>query len=64
MKAPIICGREPTATEDEKKLGAERATELSAQVNQVFFLGGSSLLAYKTYIAMSKRGSNYQSRHI
>jgi len=35
MKAPIICGREPTATEEEKKLGAERSAELSAKVNQV-----------------------------
>lgn len=37
MKAPIICGREPTATEEEKKLGNERASELSAKVNQVIF---------------------------
>lgn len=35
MKAPIICGREPAATEEEKKLGAERSAELSAKVNQV-----------------------------
>ncbi|GFY90011.1 DNA repair/recombination protein [Actinidia rufa] len=34
-EAPIICGREPTATEEEKKLGAERSAELSAKVNQV-----------------------------
>lgn len=35
MKTPIICGREPSATEDEKKLGIERSAELSAKVNQV-----------------------------
>lgn len=38
MKTPIICGREPTATEEEKKLGAERSGELSAKVNQVNFV--------------------------
>lgn len=35
IKTSIICGREPTATEEEKKLGIERSSELSAQVNQV-----------------------------
>lgn len=35
LKMPIICGREPTATEEEKKLGSERSAELSAKVNQV-----------------------------
>lgn len=34
MKAPIICGREPTASTEEKKLGSERSAELSAKVNQ------------------------------
>ncbi|CAK9143929.1 unnamed protein product [Ilex paraguariensis] len=34
-ETPIICGREPTATAEEKKLGAERSAELSAKVNQV-----------------------------
>ncbi|KDP42303.1 hypothetical protein JCGZ_01627 [Jatropha curcas] len=34
-ETPIICGREPTATEEEKKLGVERSGELSAKVNQV-----------------------------
>ena len=34
-KTPIIFGREPTATEEEKKLGTERSAELSAKVNQV-----------------------------
>lgn len=38
MKTPIICGREPTATEEEKQLGAERSGELSAKVNQVRFI--------------------------
>lgn len=37
MKAPIICGREPTANDEEKKLGTERAAELSGRVNQVMF---------------------------
>lgn len=32
---PIICGREPTATAEERKLGTERSAELSAKVNQV-----------------------------
>ncbi|KAK4487322.1 hypothetical protein RD792_006064 [Penstemon davidsonii] len=32
---PIISGREPTATEEEKRLGLERSAELSAKVNQV-----------------------------
>lgn len=35
MKAPIICGREPTASEEEKMLASERSSELSAKVNQV-----------------------------
>lgn len=34
-KAPIICGREPTATEEEKNLAADRSAELSSKVNQV-----------------------------
>ncbi|KAI8554472.1 hypothetical protein RHMOL_Rhmol05G0101900 [Rhododendron molle] len=34
-ETPIICGREPTASEEEKKLGVERSAELSAKVNQV-----------------------------
>ncbi|AQK75165.1 DNA repair and recombination protein RAD54 [Zea mays] len=33
-EAPIICGREPTASAEEKKLGSERSAELSAKVNQ------------------------------
>lgn len=35
VKAPIICGREPNASEEEKKLGGERSAELSGKVNQV-----------------------------
>ncbi|KAF7810909.1 protein CHROMATIN REMODELING 25 [Senna tora] len=35
FEAPIIGGREPTATAQEKKLGAERSAELSAKVNQI-----------------------------
>lgn len=35
MKAPIICGREPAATAEEKKLGAEQSAELSVNVNRV-----------------------------
>lgn len=38
IKTPIICGREPTAAEEEKKLGAERSAELSSTVNQVILL--------------------------
>lgn len=34
LKAPIICGREPTSSAEEKKLGSERSAELSAKVNQ------------------------------
>jgi len=35
LKAPIIRGREPAATDEEKKIGAERSAELSVNVNQV-----------------------------
>jgi len=35
LKAPIICGREPAATVEEKKIGAERSAELSVNVNRV-----------------------------
>ncbi|PPS05376.1 hypothetical protein GOBAR_AA15296 [Gossypium barbadense] len=34
-ETPIICGREPTSSEEEKKLAAERSSELSAIVNQI-----------------------------
>ncbi|KAJ7002349.1 LOW QUALITY PROTEIN: protein CHROMATIN REMODELING 25 [Populus alba x Populus x berolinensis] len=42
-RTPIICGREPTATEEEKKLGAERSGELSAKVNQISSLDDEKL---------------------
>ncbi|KAK6135717.1 hypothetical protein DH2020_030556 [Rehmannia glutinosa] len=35
MQMPIVCGREPTSTAEEKRLGSERSAELSAKVNQV-----------------------------
>lgn len=35
LKMPIVSGREPTATEEEKRLGSERSAELSAKINQV-----------------------------
>ncbi|PSS26102.1 Protein CHROMATIN REMODELING like [Actinidia chinensis var. chinensis] len=44
-EAPIICGREPTATEEEKKLGAERSAELSAKVNQFILRRTNALLS-------------------
>ncbi|KAI3777664.1 hypothetical protein L1987_47465 [Smallanthus sonchifolius] len=34
-ETPIICGREPTASEEEKHLANERSAELSAKVNQI-----------------------------
>ncbi|KAL3515271.1 hypothetical protein ACH5RR_022173 [Cinchona calisaya] len=42
---PIICGREPTATEEEKKLGTERSAELSAKVNQFILRRTNALLS-------------------
>ncbi|KAJ4825812.1 Protein CHROMATIN REMODELING 25 [Turnera subulata] len=44
-EAPIICGREPTATEEEKKLGFERSGELSAKVNQFILRRTNALLS-------------------
>ncbi|KAF5751213.1 protein CHROMATIN REMODELING 25 [Tripterygium wilfordii] len=44
-ETPIICGREPTATEEEKKLGAERSTELSLKVNQFILRRTNALLS-------------------
>lgn len=44
-EAPIICGREPTATEEEKKLGTERSAELSAKVNQFILRRTNALLS-------------------
>ncbi|GAB2217617.1 hypothetical protein Drorol1_Dr00000817 [Drosera rotundifolia] len=42
---PIICGREPTATEEQKKLGLERSLELSAKVNQFILRRTNALLS-------------------
>ncbi|XP_051135736.1 protein CHROMATIN REMODELING 25 isoform X2 [Andrographis paniculata] len=42
---PIICGREPTSTEEEKKLGSERSAELSAKVNQFILRRTNALLS-------------------
>ncbi|WRX13220.1 SNF2 [Theobroma cacao] len=42
-EAPIICGREPTASEEEKMLASERSSELSAKVNQ-FILRRTNVL--------------------
>ncbi|KAK7253202.1 hypothetical protein RIF29_37728 [Crotalaria pallida] len=44
-EAPIICGREPTATAEEKKLGAERSAELSLKVNQFILRRTNALLS-------------------
>ncbi|TYK13976.1 protein CHROMATIN REMODELING 25 isoform X1 [Cucumis melo var. makuwa] len=43
--APIICGREPIATEEEKKLGAQRSAELSEKVNQFILRRTNALLS-------------------
>ncbi|KAG6408916.1 hypothetical protein SASPL_131942 [Salvia splendens] len=42
---PIVCSREPTATEEEKRLGSERSTELSAKVNQFILRRTNALLS-------------------
>ncbi|CAM0943959.1 unnamed protein product [Alopecurus aequalis] len=44
-EAPIIRGREPTATTEEKKLGSERSGELSAKVNQFILRRTNALLS-------------------
>lgn len=44
-EAPIICGREPTASAEEKKLGSERSSELSAKVNQFILRRTNALLS-------------------
>ncbi|KAJ6403541.1 hypothetical protein OIU84_015450 [Salix udensis] len=44
-ETPIICGREPTATEEEKQLGGERSGELSAKVNQFILRRTNALLS-------------------
>ncbi|XP_072952965.1 DNA repair and recombination protein RAD54 [Typha angustifolia] len=44
-EAPIICGREPMATVEERKLSAERSAELSAKVNQFILRRTNALLS-------------------
>uniref|UniRef100_A0A453PN87 Helicase ATP-binding domain-containing protein n=1 Tax=Aegilops tauschii subsp. strangulata TaxID=200361 RepID=A0A453PN87_AEGTS len=44
-EAPIIRGREPTATAEEKKLGSERSGQLSAKVNQFILRRTNALLS-------------------
>ncbi|CAN1133476.1 Protein CHROMATIN REMODELING 25 [Linum perenne] len=44
-EAPIISGREPTATDDEMNLGNERSAELSAKVNQFILRRTNALLS-------------------
>ncbi|KAH0681279.1 hypothetical protein KY284_022364 [Solanum tuberosum] len=45
FETPIICGREPTATEEEKKLGSDRSAELSSKVNQFILRRTNALLS-------------------
>ncbi|KAM7482511.1 hypothetical protein LguiB_007094 [Lonicera macranthoides] len=45
FETPIICGREPSAAEEEKKLGIERSAELSAKVNQFILRRTNALLS-------------------
>ncbi|XP_031260342.1 protein CHROMATIN REMODELING 25 [Pistacia vera] len=44
-ETPVVCGREPTASEEEKKLGIERSAELSAKVNQFILRRTNALLS-------------------
>lgn len=44
-EVPIICGREPNATEEEKVLSGERSAELSAKVNQFILRRANTLLS-------------------
>ncbi|ESQ47978.1 hypothetical protein EUTSA_v10020013mg [Eutrema salsugineum] len=44
-EAPIICGREPTATDEEKNLAADRSAELSSKVNQFILRRTNALLS-------------------
>ncbi|OVA15799.1 SNF2-related [Macleaya cordata] len=44
-ETPIICGREPTATEEERNVGVERSAELSAKVNQFILRRTNALLS-------------------
>ncbi|XP_047260756.1 protein CHROMATIN REMODELING 25-like [Capsicum annuum] len=45
FETPIICGREPTATKEEKKLGSDRSAELSSKVNQFILRRTNALLS-------------------
>ncbi|XP_055834255.1 protein CHROMATIN REMODELING 25 isoform X2 [Solanum dulcamara] len=45
FETPIICGREPTATEEERKLGSDRSAELSSKVNQFILRRTNALLS-------------------
>ncbi|CAH9146022.1 unnamed protein product [Cuscuta epithymum] len=42
---PIVCGREPSATEEEKRLSTDRSTELSTKVNQFILRRTNALLS-------------------
>ncbi|KAL4588733.1 hypothetical protein LXL04_001628 [Taraxacum kok-saghyz] len=44
-ETPIICGREPIASEEEKNLANERSAELSAKVNQFILRRTNALLS-------------------
>ncbi|KAI4318616.1 hypothetical protein MLD38_032295 [Melastoma candidum] len=44
-ETPIVCGREPTASEEEKMLGTMRSAELSAKVNQFILRRTNALLS-------------------
>lgn len=44
-ETPIICGREPTASEEDKHLANERSAELSAKVNQFILRRTNALLS-------------------
>ncbi|KAK9054583.1 hypothetical protein SSX86_025662 [Deinandra increscens subsp. villosa] len=44
-ETPIVCGREPTASEEEKHLANERSAELSAKVNQFILRRTNALLS-------------------
>ncbi|KAH7867474.1 hypothetical protein Vadar_033967 [Vaccinium darrowii] len=44
-ETPIICGREPTAGEEEKQLGVNHSAELSAKVNQFILRRTNALLS-------------------
>ncbi|CAM8994178.1 unnamed protein product [Rhodiola kirilowii] len=44
-EAPIVSGREPTATEEERKIGYERSAQLSYKVNQFILRRTNALLS-------------------